>query len=291
MEIIKFDNLMKKNFQACNRFFYWRHIRDLTVVKSEPSWPLLFGLAGHAGLERHFKLLRDEGRTDVEEVLKAFLGEFKEEQKAPILKSGKEGEAVYTRVRGCFILQEYLEHYKVENFKVVDVEIGFAEELEEGVVYCGRIDLLTESKDGVRGWDHKFTSRMDRFTMSPNNQFMGYQWAGGKFFKDFAGMVGDIVGVYKNKLSEEIFDRQYERYNGYQMEQWRKEVLFVAAQIRVSGEMGVWPKNTDHCGAYSGRCMFLPLCTAVNKESEETLVRNMYKVEKWEPYMEGGGEE
>lgn len=287
VRLVKFDNHMKQSFLDCPQFYYWRHELGLRLEKARRAYPLEFGLGLHAGLEEWYGQVKSGEEPDVDRVLKAFLGEFAEDQPAPILKSGKEGDALYTRVRGCYLLQEYVEKYREQDrdgFEVLEVEIGFAEELVEGVVYCGRIDLACGFKDGVRGMDHKSTSRMDRFSMSPNNQFMGYQWGLGKFYQECAGMIGNLVGVYKSKPMEECFDRQFEKYNDEQMREWKRETVLVANQIRACRELGVWPKNTNHCGAYAGICGFRPLCTAVNQSARDSLVETMYVVDFWEPY-------
>lgn len=286
MQELKFDNQMKKDFIGCARAYYNRHELGLVPIEQAKRWPLDFGLAGHKGLEDYYRTWMTTGKKDAEVAMKGFLGEFKEDQPGKVLKSGKMGESVYTRTRGAFLMQEYVEYYEDDDFEVLGVEIGAAEELADGMIYCGRIDLTIGCEDGVRSTDHKFTGRMDLFTMNPNNQFMGYQWLGEKYYDNFVGMVGDLVGVYKSKPMEECLDRQYERYNKYQMEEWVKETKFVGTQIRLCRELGVWVKNTDHCRAYGGTCVYSPLCTSVNKEGEERLRESMFRVEFWEPYKE-----
>ena len=286
---IKIDNLMREQFVNCHRFFYYRHERGLVLERTEPQWPLEFGIAMHEGLEARFRMLKEGQPVDLEAVVEAFIKAFPEDQPAPMLKRGP-GEALYTKVRGAFLLQEYCEHYSEEPFEVLDVEIGAGEELCEGVLYCGRIDALAAFDNGVRAIDHKTSTRLDRLTSNPNNQFMGYQWLASKFYEKCAGIVMDGIGIYKSKPIEDCFDRRYERYNEHQIQKWREETEFVAREILACKASGIWPMNTSHCGAYSGRCMYLPLCTSVSEEGSERLMESMYKVEFWNPYKEEGGE-
>ncbi len=284
-DIRKFDNLMLQAFRDCPRFYYFRHVRHISVENPTHPWPLLFGLAIHAALEYYYKGVMNGQTPDEDAVVKKFLEVFPEEQPAPTLKSGRQGEALYTRVRGAFILTEYLPRVP-EGVEVVDVEIGAAEMLNDVYAYCGRIDRFEMESGGVRVIDVKTTSRMDRLTTNPSNQFEGYQWLAEKYFEKVAGFMTDVLGIYKNKPIDETFDRQYEKFNQYQVADWRKGVLQIMTQIGVCENAEMWPRNTNHCGAYRGRCQFMPLCTCTSDECVEQLVETMYEHDEWKPYKE-----
>ena len=285
----KFDNLMLQGQRDCPRMYKYRHELGLEIKRDEgpPAWALLWGIGFHSAREcRDNAMMRGE-EPNVDQMLEAFKKDFPVDQPAPMLKRGP-GEALYTQIRAAFLLEEYNRRWEDDKdlVTVKAVEIGAAEMLTDDIVYCGRIDAAVEIGGMVRAVDLKTTSRMDRLTVVPNNQFAGYQWLLEQYFDNVGGVMVDIVGVYKSKAIEQCFDRQYDCFSREMIEDWKRETLWTVDIIREQRKHNIWPKNTDHCGAYRGRCQFLPLCTSATVEGEGALMETMYRVNRWEPYVE-----
>jgi hypothetical protein len=218
------------------------------------------------------------GEKDIEKVQQIFMDDFKDEEQP---KPGKYKmlEATYTKVRGAYLLQSYFDEYEEDEFEVLSVEKVKTMVLSTNVTYVIKPDLVIKTDFGKEVWDKKVTSKgFNTWKTIPNNQMTGYQYV-----ENANRICLDLIGVYKTKPLNECFERKYEAYNTQQIDEWVNETLHVAHQIEQCKATGVWPKNSVQC---MWGCAYEPLCCAVNESARESLIRTMFKVERWAPWKD-----
>jgi len=295
-----FDNFALDCYRDCPFYYYCRIV--LGVVKpGAKKTAAEFGAAIHLSLEHFYK----NGMTDtaIKEAMTLFLGSFKED-----LADDKR-----TLGKGLELLGKYFSRYRNEPFNVVDTEVGGAVELGD-YLYTFRIDLITEwlSPKGIYGWDHKTTSSLSRMVVKPHNQGTGYVYVLNQHYENVLGFIFNTIGVYKSneemdksapkipspktgKLiyatkEREILVRMPTSRSQIEVDQWKKETLYLIHQIEESQREGVWPRKTKFCTAYASKCQYLDLCQAQEPERilEALIAGEIYQIDPWQPYKNEG---
>jgi hypothetical protein len=190
------------------------------------------------------------------------------------------------------VTNEYFEHFKNEDVKVLAVEHPFAfilgEDAEDDirVVYVGKIDLVTqldapymnqllnlEADPKILPWDHK-TAKQRKAPHPLSNQFIGYCRA------------LDVNEFQVNKIAfikdEDKFKRYQIPYSDGVIKRWEANTMWWAKQYAYYIETGTWPQNFTSCDKYSG-CAFSEICNATSMEVMEHTMHVMFKVvEPWD---------
>lgn len=248
-------------YQNCKRKFYWQYVKGLEPIHMAPA--ILFGTAGHAGLEEWYKL-HSQGSSISKKVklsIEAAVSDL-ESRREHYYEMSK-FEAHKQQLKDTF--HQYGLQYEDQSFKVVSIEDSLEVELQYGDMFTGRLDLVVMQNDGrLMIMDHKFTSwSLSNFkrAVQANDQSTAYTllWnknnpqrrAAGVIFNLIRNYQGSIdflqVPVYRSQVDVDIFEKEV------------SENLRDLSQ-RVIDPEASWPKNTDQCFSYNRACPFLELC-------------------------------
>ena len=272
-----FDNTMIKAFQSCPRYYYWRHIRHLTT-RTKPL-PLLFGIAIHEGMETYYKT------NDDVKAIEAFAQSF----------GLVEGDDKRNLDNGARILASYMREYPIaaEPWEIVHVEKGFEIVLEEGLHYCGRIDMIIEwSNYGKLIVDHKTASWISDNYMkahATDRQFSGYIVGMKQYFPKVYGAMVNVLEVPKTLKRDPKVQRELTTRSEVDQALWVVETKQIVAAIRKCEEATTWPMNAPfYCTAWNRLCDYFPLCTSKCHPDNARIPEEAYVVEEWLPFVSEG---
>jgi hypothetical protein len=177
--------------------------------------------------------------------------------------------------------EAYAEHYKGEHWVPLEVETVkqtlLYEDDEIRIIWKSKIDLLTDTNQGIYSVDHKTMSQR-RDTLTLNNQFIGQCHT-----TQQPRMLVNKVGFQKSLKPEEKFERVLISYSADRLEEWRTEIVPYYARLMLAyDEIGYWPPNFTHCENKYGFCQFKGVCSSERNMREEEL-RSEFKVgESWD---------
>ena len=263
----KFDNTCLQCLQQCPRKYQYRQVEGL-VSFYEKMTPLTFGQAIHKGLEVLY----------LSQSLNTCLQAFEEDYRKLQIYDTKR-----TLENGKKMLETYYQLYFPEYFEVLQVEQMVEREISKDVVFCGKIDLIGKDKrtDEIFILDHKTSSKME-FTLNPNHQFTGYLWLVPEATKAYLNMLG-VYAPSTKKTKEERFIRVTTARTAADTESWYKWVCDLVKRLNEYEQENYYPMSGQCYG-----CSYIPLCTCEVDEGKETLKRNMFKVDRWEPWKKEG---
>lgn len=253
-------------------------------VNFESDYKCQFGVAIHEAMDAWFSL-EDSGNPDkMDEAFVRIWMPFE----------GLDPREIRTMRRGLDLTAKYREKYPIKNepFKVKHIEVGFACELDEDLIYCGRMDKIVEWQAGFEGYvvlDHKTSSAKGYLSLNPNAALDGYIWGASQLLSEpVIGAMLDEMYLYKNKfdLVRELTQRSEE-----QIEIWKDEVKEYVSRIRDCSKRNIWIRNSNSCKMFFRDCEFKALCSGTNQITIDNLKKEGYEVRKWEPYPEKIGDE
>lgn len=266
MENLVFDNSMLVLYKSCPRKYYYRCVEHL-CPKIPVSVHILFGQAFHKALDVWYT------EHDVKLSVEEFVSEF---QAYDGLHETK------TLRKGTEAIIKYVEKYKNEPLKVIQVEMGFTIELGK-YIYVGRIDAVAEGTgvlEGIYIIDHKTTSKKNSVLVDPNHQIDGYIYGENQISgKPVAGAILNNIVILKNSVTPY---RQFTKRSASDIHNWINTTL--AWMDRISSDKD-FPKNTSACKDFNHLCDYIILCK--NDRDEElcrNLQNNFYTIKKWEPF-------
>lgn len=137
---------MIKTFRRCPRQAKYKYVERLKPKVL--GKPLRRGTWIHSLLEAKYK--GEDWEEDHERQTKKFHLLFDEEKEA----MGDLPNEMYR------LMKSYLWHYKIDDWKVHEVEFTLEAELPDGSLYRGKIDLLIEDQYGLWIVDHKSHARL-----------------------------------------------------------------------------------------------------------------------------------
>lgn len=304
MEKREVDNYTIDCFRNCPQLYYWRIKRGL-VLPSEKKLSLLFGEAVHYGLEEYYKggmtqQAIDDGMVKAVDFFVPYDDHSDEKRTSSNLVS---------------LLGKYFERYRVEPFDVFATEVGGAFELSKDYIYTSRLDLLVEWKNpkGMYVVDHKTTYDIGSLIAKPHNQVTGYIATVMEIYENVLGGMINGLGVYKNESvmdknapkvpspitgkliyqtkARELFIRIPTQRTIKEVEEWKKETLWTLHQIEECEEKNLWPKYSNNCTKFKGKCMFMDLCNAMGDVAERLIEQGVYVKDEWKAYQGAAGED
>lgn len=263
------------NFMSCPRKHYWRMHRHITTK----SIALSFGTAFHKALEVWDKQKDDEGSIVV----------FKEH-----MKSITEEDPKRNLTSGVAALRAYFERWKDEEYKTVDVDVGFAIELtskfNNSFAFIGKIDRIIDSPTfGLGIMEHKTTTiagdgwlnRVD-----PNLQMDGYITALFTLYgKNPFGGVLDIIHIHEKPALRKPAMRIIK--TNWDKEDWVQNICSWYEKINSCDKQEFYPKNTEVCKPIVGfSCNYQELCSMYPNPriEDEIVIPAKYVIESWHPY-------
>ena len=140
--------------------------------------------------------------------------------------------------------------------------------------------------------DWKFSTSTWGFVARPNSQLTGYaKGASAHLGREVSRVVlhtcglfvssseGVVPGKKKGDSGRSVHSREPVDLEGFDFEEWERDVQWKWRELCRYSETGYWPKRTQSCGDYGG-CPFVPLCAAPPEQRELFVMSNF--VEKGE---------
>lgn len=200
--------------------------------------------------------------------------------------------------RMCGAYEYYFDQYPMESDAAVPVtlpsgkrgiEFSFAEPLDilhpvtgNPLIYCGRMDMLTNYAGGVFGEDDKTTSSLGASWAKQwdlRSQFTGYCWGAAKAGFPINGFLVRGVSILKTKYDTQ----QALTYRPqWQIDRWYEQTLKDIQHFIQQWESGQFNYNLDHsCNEYSG-CIFRQICLSEPRNQQLWLDANFTR-RRWNP--------
>lgn len=264
----------------CLRFYYWRHERH--IVPIAPRLPLCYGSSVHASLAAHYK-----GKS-AGLALKAF-EEVWETEVLPYENEMTEEDPKRNPVRWAETFITYRQHYKVEPFKVRNVEAPFFLPLTDRIAVAGIIDLLVEYLNRLTVFDHKTTSVTypSYFAgFNPNHQFAIYLLGASEILKQPVTtlMVNCIVTHASEMRPEKLFMRVPTTRTLNHHEVLKEEIIGWWGIVQECRRINNWPRNDDRCQRWAGGCDYHSLCTEINADYRKLIPSKLqFREQMWDP--------
>jgi len=268
-------------YRSCPYSYFANQIcKRVRAEEVEPNPRLVFGTAFHKGRE----VWRSTG--DVSAAVAAAATEL---GVMPLT------ETTCTVGKLEELLRIYFEYYQDDPTKMTTLmsELPFQLMLGEGVAWRGRMDeaVVDGVTDKVLFLDTKTTGRPANFRAYPNTQLAGYCWAGREMYRErFGGLIIDIVGVLKTKPKRakngvdkwlqgaspaDVFFRYPITLTDEQLDEWRRDTLDTAEEIKTRIETGKWPRWAN-CQQYGRECQYTDICCMPEEARIEMLFSDAF---------------
>lgn len=278
MEFNILTNSARSCFLNCRKKFYWQYIKKLIPIRA--AIPFIVGGLVHNGLELFYK-----GELDLEEYGKVVAQSI--EESIVTSTSVDESEKIWIQeaiVMG--ILTGYVDRYAKtdKKWKVIAPETEFLFELENGLKYSGKRDLLIiDKKKGLGLVEHKTTTQLNAGYLAKlplDNQILIYSHSVKKEFKKYPDFIlynvmkktglrkkqGESFEQFKERIMQEYkynlaqyFHREFVPVNIKTIKRSVKELERFAVEFKRALKIKYFYMNTTQCTAY-GACPYMPLC-------------------------------
>lgn len=308
-----YDNTRTKDHRVCNRQFYWRHERHITMPGKDP--PLVFGGCWHAAMDivwpaiKQYKSMSDEDIRDL-----GYQGFIDEWDRYDLPHPDDMDEVLRDHFKfrvpntAFFMLEHYVKRRRqfIESIELISIEKPFAVPIYEddpNTLYVGRRDK--DIKWGGRIWavEHKTTSWGSKngispnitSTYSPDSQIDGYIYS----LKMDYGRVAKGCLVDVSLVKQGVYDQHrfvpIERVIA-NIDAWLWELRKEIELIRLNKKsleaardltyMAAFQKNTSSCIQFMRPCPYLDLCKAIPNPELMKQVPQGYVEKKWSPFDE-----
>ena len=285
-----YDNTMLSNFRTCPRSFFFRHYRHF--VRKGIALPLVVGLGWHDSMDVVWSRAKDKiSNSELADLgYNAFIERWcSEGLPHPDDLTLDQQDALSPRHPGN--IREMLHAYVtirrpfLKKIELIAVEEPFLVRLfeeDEKPLYCGKRDKIFFFNNVFYVAEHKTTTLysktqgfQNRFTdsFSPNTQVDGYIYSTALELADsgykFGGVWVDAALVHKTvrRFMFIPIDKALSRVEDWLVEtrEWVNLVeksceRFGTAKSRLE-MLGCFPKNTESCYKYSGKCPYSDLCS------------------------------
>ena len=287
--------------QTCARKYYYTMIRG--IGPKEKSVHLIFG-GLIAKAHEHFYKYRAEGQS-IDDALRAVVREalvatWDRKAGHPIaFNDPAKTRAALIRTIVWYVEQfadeseDGLKTYQLQDGKPA-VELSFALEFSDDIIYCGHLDRVVSMGDHLYVMDQKTTAGtvgtyyFNQF--SPNNQMSGYAFAGQAVLH--SPVRGVIIDAAQIAVNFTRFERGITTRSKDQLEEWHEGVLyFLSGFLDLSAYAGEeernWPQNPNSCGHFAkadgtGGCPFRLLCQKSPKV-REAYIKSDFVEHVWDP--------
>jgi hypothetical protein len=178
---------------------------------------------------------------------------------------------------------QYHIFYRNDHWVPLEVEVVKGKVLYEDdeirVLWKAKLDLVTDTNQGIYPMDHK-TMKQNRNTNSMNNQFMGQC------------RISDTNLVYINKIGFQAtlkpvdkFKRVAINYSHARLLEWQGETLpFYAKLLIMYAETGHYPPNFTNCEGKYGNCAFYEHVCSYDPDDRERKIKDNFIVgPEWNP--------
>ncbi len=266
------DSTMLSDFRNCQRYFYWRHERQIDSI--DPKVPLAYGIAIHAMLAEWYKT------KNIINAMIAF-------DRAWALHGQPEGDTKRNPIRAAEIMNAYKNFYSEESFKVIDIEVRGALPAGDFMLVV-IIDLIIDLPGyGLLPMDHKTTSYFSEKWWRGKIlrwQYSAYLWAMRQLFgKNCNSLYVNGVLVDQKRC---LFDRQPTSRSDWDLSMWLSEANHIFKEIQLCRSENEWPKTEDYCDRWPDTCSYYQLCTTAGINYRELQPGPNFKKSIWNPLNE-----
>jgi hypothetical protein len=200
---------------TCERAHYYRFGMKIEPKFENLGQALQRGLVGHDALAEYYKSLKDG--DSVNEAKEVCFSVIKREIMRIMNETPEELEMISQMVALRHLLDGYIEHYRVDTFKVLDIETFNRTSITDDIQYGMRLDLLVEMTSGLyRGEqvlvDHKFLYNFKTMAqLEMDGQLVKYmKTLRDNGFKVSRGMFNQIrYRQMKDMSPDKIFKREW----------------------------------------------------------------------------------
>ena len=251
-----------QDYKNCKRYTYHKYVDDVEGSWTAPA--LLFGLAGHAGLEAFYLGLKN--KLPLGQRIKDAVGAFQDQMHK--VRSLYEYNTAFEEDldRGSSAIREYGLYYPDDPWHIVAIEETLSIVLPSGNRTTCRIDLVVKDQRGdILMVDHKFTGwslNLFKNTLKVSDQTTHYKaiWDYNHPEMPVRGIIYNVIRAYKDNPPD------YDRLPIFKTTQDVDEYIldideeFEDMRNRFMTPDARWPKNTGQCFKYNRLCEFSPIC-------------------------------
>ncbi|HNG97195.1 MAG TPA: PD-(D/E)XK nuclease family protein, partial [Candidatus Absconditabacterales bacterium] len=271
----KYSTSQVQTYIQCPLKYRYKYVDKIPVEEFVETADIVLGKIVHASLEKLYKDVNNMKIPSKEQLLEYYHGLRSEKEKEAKDKGGEiviHGE--YTvqdyKARGESYLKKYYDkHSPFEDIKVIDTELNFVFELEEGISFQGIIDRLDKVGDTFIISDYKTNKRLptedkDGYIEQLTLYGIGIRQKYGKYFEKIQAKLYflhfDIED--ERELTQEKLDQVLEKYKTIIKEIEKKKELFALGNKKVfEAKQGTLCRFCD----YQSIC---PLFNYINTDDE-----------------------
>lgn len=273
------DSSVMNTFEKCPTLFKYQYVDNLRSRAGKKSY-LDKGELLHIGL-RHYYRMKKEGAEFDACVKEGFERMMKCTSKfvtltEPDIQDVLTGYMTYT------------EHYRFENWTIVEIERPFRiilfEDAELRIIIQGRIDLMVDNGQLIIPVDHKSESRRSE-PIKLDNQFMLYCYAART-----NNILINKIGFQPSLKPQDKYYRKLLSYDDDNLAEWRDEFIFKVREILGYAEANHFPHRYTSCKDKYGLCIFHDVCGTPRIARDVVLTSQFQVEEPWDPFRDVEGD-
>jgi hypothetical protein len=164
------------------------------------------------------------------------------------------------------------------------VELSFALPVDDGIIFTGHMDRLTEYAGNIMGLDNKTTGSTitARYFegFKPDIQMSMYTFAGKMIYQiPVRGMIIDAAQI---AVGFSRFERGITMRTDSELQEFYDTTMATIARARHATEMEYFPMNRTACSNYGG-CPFRRVCSKSPEVRTQFLKADFVQAERWDP--------
>lgn len=282
----------------CPRMFEYSELERKVPVAERAG--ANFGSTIHRGLETRYKRV---GTGLVDDVTKVAI---EGEMLAWLTENPQPENDFRNYNHACKMMQVYNSIYPKEDFKILSNKEGkpiieatfalpFSEVENTPLIYCGKIDLGIEDRNGIWSFDHKtafqFGDTFDKQLAMDGGQ-LGYCWALQQVTgQQPQGYIIDAIRVRRPTKKDEFSEKScidgtdFKRTPYYvsqdMLDEWRNDVLTLVQNIFAYHANGHFPRHRWNCTNKFGLCDYYDVCSTVTQQREQILNGSLFEDNQW----------
>lgn len=164
------------------------------------------------------------------------------------------------------------------------VELSFALPVDDGIIFTGHMDRLTEYAGNIMGLDNKTTG-----TTITSRYFEGYKPDVQMSMYTFAGKMiyqipvkGMIIDAAQIAVGFSRFERGLTMRTDSELQEFYDTTMYHIEQARRATTNGYFPMNRTSCDKFGG-CPFRRVCSKSPEVRPQFLKADFVQAERWDP--------
>jgi len=187
---------------------------------------------------------------------------------------------------GVEILMAYADFYGSKDFAPISndhIEVGFAVDIGDNIIFCGKIDMIIRDQTGLVVVDHKTSWSLAEkwaWSLNPNHQFTGYAYCTSITMGEPVNKV--IINGIQTSGKTRNFSRPEVSRNIHHYQRWKDTVKYRVEQMKAAVEKNFFdPAMGVACTRFNSKCQFMDVCLSPGREKSAL---ESYHVQPWAPY-------